>query len=121
MRPGLGTIAVRDFHISLTGGPTALVGGTDFDLTALTLKITGGTLDYNVPAGFRWSVPQDLTGTTASPTSGTGTLIGSSSRSPMSVTTSFEVSSGVFATVNLVSAVVAVVPEPGTIAMLGLV
>lgn len=112
-----GTIALRDFVISVSG-TTPLTAGT-FDLTALTLTITSGSIDYNVPA-FSLTGSESLVGITANPTAGVGTLVAGVLTIPVDVSLVFEVSTGVNATVNLDGAIVAVVPEPGTIAMLGM-
>ncbi len=122
--PGLGTVAIRNELISVSSGPTPLVGGTTFDLTALTLTIVTGTLDYNVPS-FSQVGTSDLSDTTGMPTSGTGTLVGDVLTIPVSVSFTFEISPGPppqMATVNLLGQLVAtrVVPEPGTIALFGL-
>jgi len=119
---GLGTVAVRNFVIGITGGPIALDGSGQFDLSGLLLTITSGNLDFNVPA-FGLTGGEDLAGTSANPTGGLGTLVGNVLTIPIDVTLEFEVSEGpppVMATVTLQGQVVAVVPEPGTIAMLGM-
>jgi hypothetical protein len=124
--PGLGDVALRDFVVSISGGPTPLTGGTDFDLTALSLLISGGTIDYAVPlASLVGSTT--LVGTITSPTSGTGTLVGDVLTIPVDVSVSFVVDDAgtpdtaddSIATVFLNGSIVAAVPEPGTIAMLG--
>jgi len=119
---GLGTVALRDFVLSITGGPIVLDGSGNFDLTGLVLTISNGTMDFNVPA-FALQGSEDLSGTNANPTSGLGQVVGDTLIIPVDVTLEFEVSEGpppVMATVTLQGQVVAVVPEPGTIAMLGM-
>jgi hypothetical protein len=114
--PGLGDVALRDFVVSISG----------FDLTALSLLISGGTIDYAVPlASLVGSTT--LVGTITSPTSGTGTLVGDVLTIPVDVSVSFVVDDAgtpdtaddSIATVFLNGSIVAAVPEPGTIAMLG--
>jgi len=115
--PGLGTIAVRDFVVSISGGPTALVGN-QFSLTGLTYTVTSGSMDYSVPA-FALVGSQSMVGTMWNPPSGFGTLSGDTLTIPLDMSFVLEVQPDVFAYLNLNGQVVAVVPEPGSVALLG--
>lgn len=116
--PGLGTVAIRNFVFSISGGPIVLAGGA-FDLTALTFEVTSGTMDYNVP-GFGLVGSTDLTGAIASPSGGEGNLFGDTLAIPVHVTITFEVAPKAIANVLLDGQIVARVPEPGPLVMLGL-
>jgi hypothetical protein len=115
-----GRLALRDFAVTLSG--SSPLAGNDFDLTALTLTVTGGGLDYNVSLLGLFG-HEDIAGQTASPTSGVGTLVGDTLTIPIDVSIEFTVVDGDppgTAVVNLQGQIVAtLVPEPGTIAMLG--
>lgn len=115
-----GRLALRDFVVSVTGSSPLV--GDDFDLTALLLTVTSGSLDYNVPFASLLG-HLDIAGQTATPTAGTGSLVGGVLTIPIDVSIEFEVIEGDppgMAVVNLQGQIVAVlVPEPGTIAMLG--
>ncbi len=115
-----GRLALRDFAVSLSG--SAPLAGNDFDLTALTLTVTSGALDYQVSL-LALVGHEEIAGQTANPTEGTGLLVGGTLTIPINVSIAFEVTDGDppgMAVVNLVGQIVATIPEPGTIAMLGL-
>ncbi len=116
-----GRLALRDFVVSVTG--TSPLVGNDFDLMSLLLTVSDGSLDYNVP--FASLVGHlEIAGETASPTGGTGSLVGTTLTIPINVSLEFEVLAGDppgTAVVNLQGQIVAeLVPEPGAIVMLGL-
>ena len=115
-----GNAALRDFILGLTSGPIPLVANT-FDLTPILLTVSNGTLDYNLNAfGNAIVGSEDISGESANPTAGAGTLIGDTLTIPVNVTITFPITTGVNADVFLVGQVVAVlVPEPGSIALMG--
>jgi len=115
-----GRLALRDFAVSLSG--SAPLAGNDFDLTALTLTVTSGALDYRVNL-LNLFGHEEIAGQTANPTEGTGLLVGGTLTIPINVSIEFEVVEGdppAMAVVNLVGQIVATIPEPGTVAMLGM-
>ncbi len=117
-----GRLALRDFAITLSG--SAPLAGTDFDLTALTITVTSGSMDFQSTLLNQFG-HEEIAGETANPTEGVGTLSGDVLTIPINVSIEFEVTEGDppgMAVVTLIGQIVAtrVIPEPGTIAMLGL-
>lgn len=116
-----GRLAIRDFIVSITG--TSTVAGSEFDLTTLLLTVTSGSLDYNVPLGALLG-HLDIAGQSANPTEGVGTLVGGAITIPIDVALEFEIIEGDppgMAVVYMRGQIVAnPVPEPSTIAMLGI-
>jgi len=115
-----GRLALRNFAVSITG--SSPLTGNDFDLTALTLTVTSGSLDYQVNL-LGLVGHEEIAGQTANPTEGTGLLVGGTLTIPINVSIEFEVTEGDppgMAVVNLVGQIVATIPEPGTVAMLGM-
>jgi hypothetical protein len=117
-----GSAAIRDFILGLSSGAIPLAGGTTFGLPPITLDITSGSLDYNVTGLLTAQGNASIVGESANPTAGVGTLIGDTLTIPVSVTITFPLTTGVNADVVLLGQIVAteVIPEPGTIAMLGM-
>ncbi len=116
-----GRLAIRNFAVSITG--TTTLTGTEFDLTALTLTLVSGTLDFQ-SALLGQVGHEEIAGESANPEEGTGTLIGDTITIPINVAIELEISDGdppQTGIVTLEGQIVAVlVPEPGTIAMLGM-
>jgi hypothetical protein len=115
-------LALRNFAVSLSGSASLI--GTDFDLTALTLTVTSGSLDFQSSLLGQFG-HEEIAGQSANPTEGTGLLVGDTLTIPINVSLEFEVTDGDppgMAVVTLTGQIVAnrVVPEPGTVAMLGM-
>lgn len=109
----VGVVALRDFVVSLSG-VTPFTPPT-FDLTALTLEVTSGTIDFAVPA-FSLTGSENIAGATAAPTGGVGTFVGGVLTIPVDVSLTFDVTPEIAATVNLVGQIEAV-PEPSSLAL----